>query len=200
MVWSLSSPVCWAVVSCRSRLLPLVSWWVSLLLSGQDRYRRFPLRCGVQRAGGLMCLFLLSSLCTCWLRLCLGEVASMVYQSLTWMLAPSFSLSSIGNCSVSSCALSLISFYCRSSVKLECREASELSIWFSDTAAAKISESLWWSIGSRFSCGPLLLDRSIPVPLFRLLDHDMVASVFFFSLVGLLTCRLLLRLSLVPLF
>ncbi|CAN6851811.1 unnamed protein product, partial [Brassica oleracea] len=78
-----------------------------------DRYRRFPLRCGVQRAGGLMCLFLLSSLCTCWLRLCLGEVASMVYQSLTWMLAPSFSLSSIGNCSVSSCALSLISFYCR---------------------------------------------------------------------------------------
>ncbi|CAN6996155.1 unnamed protein product [Brassica oleracea var. botrytis] len=46
-------------------------------------YRRFPLRCGVQRAGGLVCLFLLSGLCTCWLRLCLAEVASMAYQSLT---------------------------------------------------------------------------------------------------------------------
>lgn len=56
---------------------------VSLLLSGHDRYRRFPLRCGVQRAGGLVCLFLLSGLCTCWLRLCLAEVASMAYQSLT---------------------------------------------------------------------------------------------------------------------
>ncbi|CAN6843571.1 unnamed protein product [Brassica oleracea] len=81
------------------------------------------------------------------------------------MLALSFSLSGIGNCSVSGCALSLVSFYCRSSVKLECREASELSIRFSDTAAAKISKSLWWSIGSRFSCGPLLLDCSILVPL-----------------------------------
>lgn len=96
------------------------------------------------------------------------------------MLALSFSLSGIGNCSVSGCALSLVSFYCRSSVKLECREASELSIRFSDTAAAKISKSLWWSIGSRFSCGPLLLDCSILVPLFRSLDHDMVASVSFF--------------------
>ncbi|KAG5379178.1 hypothetical protein IGI04_027020, partial [Brassica rapa subsp. trilocularis] len=65
----------------------------------------------------------------------------------------------------------------RSSVKLECREASELYIRFSNTAAIKIFVSLWCSIGSRFFCGPLPLDRIIPVPLFWSLDHDMVASI-----------------------
>ncbi|KAG5409662.1 hypothetical protein IGI04_005981, partial [Brassica rapa subsp. trilocularis] len=136
-------------------------WSVSESRQWSDRHQRFLLRRGAQRVGGLVCLFLLSGLCTCWFPLCLAEVASVAYQSLTWMLALSFSLSGMGNCSVS--------------VKLECWEASELSIRFSDTTAAKISMSLWWSIGSRFSCGPLPLDRSIPVLLFRSLDHDMVA-------------------------
>ncbi|WZZ04521.1 hypothetical protein YC2023_090442 [Brassica napus] len=81
------------------------------------------------------------------------------------MLALSFLLYGFGNCYVSGCALSLVSFYCRSSVKLECREASELYIRFSNTAAIKIFVSLWCSIGSRFFCGPLPLDRIIPVPL-----------------------------------
>lgn len=108
---------------------------------------------------------------------------SVIYcESLSWMLALSFLLYGFGNCYVSGCALSLVSFYCRSSVKLECREASELYIRFSNTAAIKIFVSLWCSIGSRFFCGPLPLDRIIPVPLFWSLDHDMVASVFSFCL------------------
>ncbi|CAF2138738.1 unnamed protein product [Brassica rapa subsp. trilocularis] len=78
-----------------------------------DRHQRFLLRRGAQRVGGLVCLFLLSGLCTCWFPLCLAEVASVAYQSLTWMLALSFSLSGMGNCSVSGCAFSLVSFYCR---------------------------------------------------------------------------------------
>ncbi|KAH0918329.1 LOW QUALITY PROTEIN: hypothetical protein HID58_025989 [Brassica napus] len=163
VVWSLSSLVCWAVISSPPLGVLVGFLFFFSVMIGIDVF-----------LSGEMCREQLIS----WSLPSLWSLR-LLAPSLSWMLALSFLLYGFGNCYVSGCALSLVSFYCRSSVKLECREASELYIRFSNTAAIKIFVSLWCSIGSRFFCGPLPLDRIIPVPLFWSLDHDMLRSFLF---------------------